>query len=102
MRDRFDGMELWQHLDLPLQECVDHLHASGAMVKFRNNLFTRIVPTVKDVGLWGEKVRRGYEQMGVLQFSEVNIEAVQEDDQKIARDFDARRKHVAEVIAAGG
>jgi hypothetical protein len=101
MRDRFDAMELWQNLGLPMQECVEFLRDSGYMAMFRKNLFTRIVPTVKDVGLWGEKVRRGYEQMGVLQFSEVDIEAVQEDDQKIARDFDARRKHVEEVIAAG-
>ena len=71
------------------------------MAIFRNNLFTRIVPTVKDVGLWGEKVRRGYEQMGVLKFAEVDIEAVQQDDQKIAKEFDTRRKHVHSVIAAG-
>ncbi|MBV8574976.1 MAG: ferritin-like domain-containing protein [Acetobacteraceae bacterium] len=101
MRDRFDAIALWEHLDLPLQECIEYLHQSGSMAIFRNNLFTRIVPTVKDVGLWGEKVRRGYEQMGVLKFAEVDIEAVQQDDQKIAKEFDTRRKHVHSVIAAG-
>ncbi|MBV8073217.1 MAG: ferritin-like domain-containing protein [Acidobacteriaceae bacterium] len=100
MRDRFDATELWQHLDLPLQECIEHLHGSGSMVLFRQNLFTRIVPTVKDIGLWGEKVRRGYEQMGIMQFADVNIDAVQENDQQIAKEFDARRRHVASVIAA--
>jgi len=70
------------------------------MVLFRQNLFTRIVPTVKDIGLWGEKVRRGYEQMGIMQFADVNIDAVQENDQQIAKEFDTRRRHVASVIAA--
>src|ERR1700728_4483582 len=53
MRDRFDAVELWQHLDLPIEECAKAMYESGFMEKFRNSLFARIVPIVKDIGLWG-------------------------------------------------
>ena len=100
MRDRFDAMELWAHLGLPVAECTEYLHASGSQASFRKRLFSRIVPTVKDIGLWGEKIRRGYEQMGVLEFAEVDIQAMQDNDERVARELDARRRHVKETIAA--
>src|SRR5271168_2699426 len=62
MRDRFDAVELWQHLDLPIEECATAMYESGFMEKFRNSLFTRIVPIVKDIGLWGDTIRKGYEE----------------------------------------
>lgn len=100
MRDRFDAVELWQHLGLPVDECVEYLRSSGALAAFRKRLFSRIVPTVKDIGLWGEKVRRGYEQMGVLEFAEVDIQAMQDNDERVAREMDARRRFVEDTIAA--
>src|ERR1700677_1936882 len=63
MRDRFDAVELWQHLDLPIEECATAMYESGFMEKFRNSLFARIVPIVKDIGLWGDYIRKGYEEM---------------------------------------
>ena len=99
MRDRFDAMELWQHLGLPVAECLEYLQVSGSQVAFRKRLFSRIVPTVRDIGLWGEKVRRGYEQMGVLEFAEIDIQAMQDNDERIAREFDARRRYVDATIA---
>ncbi len=100
MRDRFDAMELWQHLGLPVGECVEHLHASGASAAFRTRLFTRIVPAVKDIGLWGERVQRGFERLDVLEFANVDIEAMQENDLAAARDADARQRYVRSVAAA--
>src|SRR5229473_330708 len=35
MRDRFDAMELWQHLGLPVAECLEYLQASGSQAAFR-------------------------------------------------------------------
>jgi hypothetical protein len=102
MRDRFDAVELWRHLDLPVEACLDHLHNSGALASFRTRLFSRIVPTVKDIGLWGAVARKGYAQMGVLDFANVDLEAMAENDEKVASTFDARRRHVDATIAAGG
>src|SRR5579885_1927384 len=101
MRDRFDAAELWQHLGLPVAECLEYVRTSDSQRTFRKRLFTRIVPTVKDIGLWGEKVRHGFAQMGVLEFAEVDIQAMQDNDERVARELDTRRRYVRETIAAG-
>ena len=61
------------------------------MQAFRGALFTRIVPIVKDIGLWGETIRNGYTEMGIIQMADVDVEALQESDQDIAKQFDARQ-----------
>ena len=69
--------------------------------EFRSFLFTRIVPIVKDIGLWSPKVRDAYTKMGVIGFADTDVEALQRQDEDIAKEFDARRKYVADTIAAG-
>jgi len=90
MRDRFNQKELWEHLDLPVEECLAAAAQSDGMKQFRTRLFTRIVPTVKDIGLWGPRVRRAYEDMGVLDYAEVDAAAILENDSRVADDFDAK------------
>ncbi len=36
MRDRFDAVELWKNLGLPVEECATQMYESGFMQKFRN------------------------------------------------------------------
>jgi hypothetical protein len=98
MRDRFDAVELWTHLDLPIEECANAMYESGFMERFRNSLFSRIVPIVKDVGLWGDTVRNGYEQMGVIGYAQTDVQALQDEDDNIARQYDARRADIQRVI----
>jgi len=98
MRDRFEAREVWAELGLPEKECVEYLNESGAMQQFRSFLFSRIVPVVKDIGLWGETVQKAYRDMGVLGFADVDVDALQASDEQIAADLDARRAHVASVI----
>ena len=98
MRDRFDAIELWQHLGLPIEECADAMYSSGFMEKFRNSLFTRIVPIVKDIGLWGDYIRDGYEKMGVIEYAKADVQALQDEDEFIARQFDARKAEIQRVI----
>jgi hypothetical protein len=74
------------------------MYDSGMMQRFRNSLFTRIVPIVKDVGLWGETIRKGYAEMGILDYAEVDVQGLQDGDETIARDFDARRAYVESVV----
>jgi hypothetical protein len=101
MRDRFEAREVWETLGLPAQECVDFQYNSPLMKTFRNGLFMRIVPIVKDIGLWGERVRKGYAEMGVLDYANTDVEAMQKNDDSIARELDARRAHTQTVIEAG-
>ena len=68
---------------------------------FRQALFSRIVPTVKDIGLWGPKVRALYEEMGVINFQDLVPDELSAADEQIAQEMDARRAQVGEMIAAG-
>jgi hypothetical protein len=61
------------------------------MKQFRTRLFSRIVPTVKDIGLWGARVQKAYVDMGVMSFAEVDAEAMLDRDNKVAEEFDAKR-----------
>lgn len=89
MRDRFLARELWDNLGLPADECVAYVDGSDAMRQFRGRLFSRIVPTVKAIGLWGPKVQGAYADMGILDFADIDAEAQFEQDNRVAEDFDA-------------
>jgi len=98
MRDRFNQKELWEKLGLPVQDAVDAAMSSENMRLFRKRLFSRIVPTVKDIGLWGPGVQKAFVDMGAIEFADIDSAAVLEQDQKVAEQFDARR-FVQESIA---
>jgi len=99
MRDRFDAVEVWRTLGLDPARCAEHMYDSGFMAMFRSSLFTRIVPIVKDIGLWGPIIRRGYEEMGIIGYADTDVQALQEADDTIAKDFDARKSYVESVAA---
>ena len=100
MRDRFNQPEVWDNLGLPVKECVEAVEQSEYMRLFRTRLFSRIVPTVKDIGLWGPRVRKAYEDMGVMEFATLDAQAMLDNDNRVAEDFDAKR-FVAQALAAG-
>jgi len=58
-------------------------------------LFSRIVPCVRDIGLWGEKVQRAYTDLGVLDAADSDLEALMRDDEDIAERVE--REHAAEI-----
>ena len=100
MRDRFLQTEVWENIGFSKAEIADVVDKSEVMGQFRQRLFTRIVPTVKDIGLWGEGVRKAYNDMGVIQYSEIDAEALLEHDNKVAEDFDAKKFVEREVGVA--
>jgi hypothetical protein len=65
---------------------------------FRALLFSRIVPCVKDIGLWGPKVQRAFADLGVLDAAKTDLEALMRDDEQIAEDVD-RARYAAELAA---
>ena len=99
MRDRFLGEEVWERLDLP-PEIGTYVENSETLRVFRSYLFMRIVPILKDIGLWGDRVRGAFEQMGVMAFADTDIDKEMADDEAAAEDFDkARMAHVESVAA---
>ena len=91
MRDRFDAPELWEPVGLNKAECLAFVANSPAMNFFRGQLFSRIVPTIKDIGLWGPKIQKAFVDMGVMDFAQTDTAAMLADDAQVADRFDAER-----------
>jgi para-aminobenzoate N-oxygenase AurF len=92
MRDRFNQLEVWQHLGLPIEECLRLVEESESMKVFRSRIFSRIVPTVKDIGLWGPKVQEAFAAMGAIEFAQTDAAALLENDERVAEEFDAKTR----------
>ena len=74
LRDRFLGQEVWRTLDYDGEECCRWVEESEGLRYFRRGLFMRIVPTLKDIGLWGKRIQKAFEDMGVLEFAGLDPE----------------------------
>ena len=101
MRDRFLANELWERLDYDTEACIEHVDTSESQRMFRSLLFTRIVPTLKDIGLWGPKMRQTFADMGVIGYESTDLDAVMAEDESVAEEMDANRRNINEAIAVG-
>jgi hypothetical protein len=106
MRDRFRSVEVWESLGYDVQQVLDLTDRAPGVQLFRNRLFTRIVPCIKDIGLWGERVQKAYADMGVLDYAAANLDGLMDDDEQTADALDdaralARRHEVDATIALG-
>jgi hypothetical protein len=91
MRNRFLAEEVWENVGLDREECIKYVESSEMMQNFRKMLFSRIVPTIKDLGLWGQKVRAAFEDMGVIEFQDLSPDDLSAADEQIAQDLDRSR-----------
>jgi len=57
------------------------------------------VPTVKEIGLWGPRIRKAYADMGIIGFADTDIEAIAAHDERVGEEFDRRRAEVEKVAA---
>jgi hypothetical protein len=89
MRDRFNSLEVWQRLGLPADDCIRYVDQSPSMQVFRSRIFSRIVPTVRDIGLWGQGVQEAFAAMGAIEFADVDAAALLENDARVADEFDS-------------
>ena len=80
-----------------VEECLEFTEHSPVQQAFRALLFSRIVPCVKDIGLWGPGVQRAYTDLGVLDAADSDLEALMRDDEDIAERIE--REHAAEFAA---
>ena len=88
MRDRFLGDEVWETLGLPVEECKEWVDRSELMRTYRSALFSRIVPTIKDIGLWGPRIRKAYADMGLLGYADADLDQLSARDEQIAAGLD--------------
>jgi hypothetical protein len=106
MRDRFRQQEVWANLGLDVDACIDAVASSETYRMYQSLLFQRIVPCVKDIGLFGPKVQKAYEDMGVLDMADIDLDALMKQDEDKAelvdaekREMEARKAAIDEVIA---
>jgi len=97
MRNRFRAQEVWERLGFDVAECLDFTEHSPVQRAYRALLFSRIVPCVKDIGLWGPRVQRAYADLGVLDAAGTDLDALMRDDEDIADRLE--REHAAEFAA---
>src|ERR1700722_14969605 len=97
MRDRFVAKEVYERLGFGGAECVEFTEHSPVQQAFRKLLFTRIVPCVKDIGLWGPKVQQAYINLGVIEAADGDLDALMRDDEQVADRMEA--EHAAELAA---
>jgi hypothetical protein len=99
LRDRFQANEVWDTLGLP-EEFRRDAADGGAQRAYRAYLFSRIVPMLRDVGLWGAKIQSAFTSMGVLDYAAADLDAMLSDDEAIAVALDAsQQQHVHTVVA---
>jgi hypothetical protein len=99
MRDRFNQSEVWNRLGLPADLLNEIHYNSKQMQSFRGRLFSRVVPTMKDIGLWGPRVQKAFADMGVMEYATINVTEQLANDGKVADDFD-KKMFVEKAIAA--
>jgi len=98
MNNRFRAQEVWETLNFDVAECMEFTDKSPVQQAFRSLLFSRIVPCVKDIGLWGPKVRHAYADLGVLGAADSDLEALMKADEELAERVD-EEKYAAELAA---
>src|ERR1700739_2767889 len=84
MRNRFIAREVWERLGFDVDECLEFTVRSPLQQAFRQFLFSRIVPCVKDIGIWGPKVQHAYVDLGVIDAANSDLDALMRDNVEIA------------------
>jgi hypothetical protein len=102
MYGRLMAREVWDHLGYDVDEAIEYVEHSEIMAQFRRLLFTRIVPIVKDIGLFGPKVKACFESLGVIDFQDLDADAMSASDEQIADEMDRRKAEIMEAVAVGG
>jgi hypothetical protein len=110
MRDRIRGDEVWENFGISRAEIREVTEGSAYQQAFRSLLFSRLVPCVRDIGLWSDRLRQAYADMGVLDAAKADLDALMRADEDIAEQLDqerfaaeeaARVHEVAQVIDEG-
>lgn len=86
---RFDEVEVWERLGLPVDACVAATLESPSMARFRAHLFSRLIPIVQSIGLWGPTIAQGFAKLGAPLTVATDPRLALEEDDRIAREFDS-------------
>jgi len=71
MRNRFGSTNVLKHYGWDAEEAMKAQTGSEAMTLFNNLLFSKIMPNLKKIGLLTDEVSKKYEELGILQFKDL-------------------------------
>ena len=69
-RDRFLFKDVWEALGLPVEQCIEITRRSQSQLMFRQQLFSKVVPIVKRLGLLSSRQRERFASLGILRFED--------------------------------
>jgi len=92
LRDRFNSPEMWEQLGFDVKDVLKVVDGAEGQIRFRKRLFSRIVPTVRDIGLWSERVQRAYTELGGIQYANTNAQEMLDNDARVAEEFDRKMR----------
>ncbi|MGH3396629.1 MAG: ferritin-like domain-containing protein [Streptosporangiaceae bacterium] len=100
MKERIRGDEIWANFGIPIEEAREMADESEYSRNFQSLLFSRLVPCVRDIGLWSDRLQQAYADMGVLDAAKADLEALMRADEEIAEKLDAERFAAEEAARA--
>jgi hypothetical protein len=59
------------------------------MQVYRQQLFARVVPTVKRIGLWSDKIQQAFIDLDVLAFADFEPDEMSANDERVAEELEA-------------
>jgi hypothetical protein len=68
MKDHFLAAEIWHALGMPKQQYMEVVNRSPAVSYFRHFLFGRLIPAIRDLGLWSPHVQDAFRKMDLLRY----------------------------------
>lgn len=83
MRGRILNDEVWETMNLPVDECIEASLDSPFAKEYGRRLLRKIVPNVKSLGLLADRQRTRFEALGIRQFES---ETTSDIDQAIAEE----------------
>ena len=92
LSERLRSREMWEKLGYEPDEVMKAIAGSDGAIRYRMRLFSRIVPTVRDIGLWSPRVQKAFTDLGVMKYATTDAEAMLEKDSRVAEDFDRQMK----------
>lgn len=72
MRNRFMGHEVYEEMfegSMTRRQWNEFITGSPAMARFRHQMFKRLIPNLKHIGLLSTRMQHHYEQAGLWEFS---------------------------------
>ena len=67
-RERLMQIEVWQHWGFNVDEVKAIILKGGVLSQFQNNLFSRVLPNLKRIGLLTDHIRPKFEALGILDY----------------------------------